>query len=149
MSVKSIILGMGGLVASSVAGLFGLIKTKESRDYKIKMEKFRNTVHRINGYFSSKEKQKSLTLEDPEHESWGQKFDHYQSERWSDLSKLFPATTRGSWEDMRDYCFKEAEENVDDAIKGVILANDSDNNNFSPKVSPFWSLCLTQKETSQ
>ncbi|AEG73294.1 hypothetical protein MHF_1044 [Mycoplasma haemofelis Ohio2] len=141
MSIGKIVLGVTGIGVTALGAWFGISKGKENDLYKEKVARFRKTAQKVNGHFKANRYYPSYRMGDPEHGIWGKKFDYFSSADWSYYSNIFPPEARTSKEDMRDFCFKKAEENADDAKEETNLVFDTG----LPPDKKFWDACISEE----
>nr|WP_014272439.1 hypothetical protein [Mycoplasma haemocanis] len=128
--------------AFGVAVIYGFDAWESFKSNEAKILGFRQTTQQVNDYLSSNKRYGGwYVLADPEHKVWDKKFKlfsaHWDSP-WENYGKVFPEEARKSKEDLRDFCFKSIEENIDDTK--------DESNAYLDQVSDpkkgFWDLCL-------
>ncbi|AEW45480.1 hypothetical protein MHC_03100 [Mycoplasma haemocanis str. Illinois] len=126
MSRGKILLGFGGAGVTTLAALFGNSKIKE-HNYRIKMEKFRKTAKRVNGYLNDlvnrREWDKDTKIYDPEHEIWDRKFQSYMNQWHDNKFQYVPPKVKNNLESFKNFCFEQMESNAEKDLKDINASN--------------------------
>ncbi|CBY92988.1 hypothetical protein HF1_09800 [Mycoplasma haemofelis str. Langford 1] len=143
MSVKKVVFGISGLSATSVGIWFWSSGERERRHYDTKMTQFRKTVQKVNELLTNQ----SAKLQDPEHGFWTWSYNSYRSGGWTDKNVAsMPSEARQSKEGMRDFCFKQVEDNVNDLQEGNGVLSSLSSDDFDSG-KEFWGYCLDSTQS--
>ncbi|AEG73323.1 hypothetical protein MHF_1073 [Mycoplasma haemofelis Ohio2] len=139
MSVKKVMFGISGITATSIGAWFLTSGERESNHYKTKMDSFRKTAQKVNELLAGQ----SAQLRDPEHSFWTWSYNDHRSKNWSEDEniKTMPEEARQSKEGMRDFCFKQAEDNMNDLEGDSDVINSLSSDSFESG-KEFWGYCL-------
>ncbi|CBY92990.1 hypothetical protein HF1_09820 [Mycoplasma haemofelis str. Langford 1] len=137
MSVKRALFGVSGITVTSIGVWLLTGKERESNHYKTKVTRFRNIAQEVNVSLSTQ----NLTLRDPEHGFWTQRFQLYNSQNWNkDDLDVIPEEARVSEEGMKDFRFEKIEANKEDIKEGGSLLSELSGD--LSRDEKFWDHCL-------